>query len=54
MTATRRSKWPRDLTEDTLLTRIDALIDGRDYTELELPSTAWRRWSYYAAKGEWQ
>lgn len=49
---TRRFAEP--LTEDTLLMRISALIDGRDYTELELTSTAWGRWAYYAARGEWQ
>lgn len=38
---------------DELCARIEACLDNRDYTELELPVSGWRRWAYYAAIGAW-
>lgn len=45
----RRHDWL-----DEFVARMDADLDGREYVCLELAATAWRRWSYYAAKGDWQ
>lgn len=43
--------WPRDEVDEAC-DRIAAVLDGRDYTELERPEAQWQRWAYYAAKGE--
>lgn len=44
---------PRHDDTDELCARIEACIDGRDYTELEHPASGWQRWAYYASIGAW-
>lgn len=38
---------------DVLIAEINAIIEGREFTNLTTVAAGWAAWSHYATQGEW-